>query len=699
MSCLLKLLLPFFFVCISFSSSYGHGFSLFDFKDKLETEWAAKTAADIQRVAISIDRDVLYKLKYGEISEFQMSDLSGNTYTIVVQRIIEQLDGDWSLTGHIEGNWNDAFILSFSGGEVLSSFRRVSTQHYLEIKYIPIEAEHYLVQVDPHKRDELECGNEETLFTPDVNKKEMGFQMQEIQASDVGAVITVMVVYTPAAESWANSNGEGIRNVINSAMAIAQNSADNSLLDLEFRLVHTARVDYTESGSTDYDLQNLTNGLISNVRALRNQFGADLVAMFTFTQDVGGMAWIANNEFGNASRGYSITRVQQAGWTSTHAHEMGHNLGSHHSRNQQINAAPPSGGVFEHSTGWRWTGKDGRSYASVMTYPEGSLSVNVFSNPNVFIEGTPTGSYSGIGAPADNARSIRFMKHVIASYRSPEIPVAMSAADRSLQEFTAAWQPVPWASHYEVDVAMDPDFQRMVPGYQALEVTGSFSLTVEPLEPGTEYFYRVRSIVGSRTSSSSNVIHAKTLLISDQNSIIETQQLRILANGIQNNPVRVVVKSNEGTPLRNLKVRLVPESGQPDVEKIEPVTNNNGEAFFALSSLTVETVAFQVLANGTQIGRFQVEFLASEGALVLENNYPNPFRDVTKLPFNVPREMKIRIVIYDALGRPVLTAVNEIMDIGYYEIPLELHGVASGLYFSRLYSDDDILIESMTLIR
>src|SRR5690625_5842710 len=67
-----------------------------------------------------MNEDLLQTLQSGDTELFTMPDLSGQPVRIEVQRIIEQLDGDWSLTGHIDGNWMDSFFLSVSGGQVRS---------------------------------------------------------------------------------------------------------------------------------------------------------------------------------------------------------------------------------------------------------------------------------------------------------------------------------------------------------------------------------------------------------------------------------------------------------------------------------------------------------------------------------------------------------------------------------------------------
>ena len=403
-------------VNVSFVFSQGTG--LYEIQEEPRQEWASKQAADLQRSPIILNEDLLQNLRDHSINQFTVMGLSGESHDVQVTRIIEQLDGDWSLLGHIDGNWIDSFTLSVSNGEILSSLRMITSHHFLEIRFEEEHNEHYLMQIDPHKRDELVCGfdHDTTLEIPEDGPFEM--DVHEDPEPGESAIIDVMVVYTPAAQTWAGVNDGGINNVINQAMAIAQNSVDNSPVNAQLRLVHRALVDYKETGNSRTDLNNLTDRMIPNVHSLRNQYAADLVVMLTDTEDMGGIAWLTTNPNGSPAYGFSISRVQQTSWTTTLVHELAHNMGSHHSRNQIIQPAPERGGVFNYSTGWRWTGTNNQSYASIMTYNEASMAVDLFSNPTIFYQGAPTGSYGGTYSPADNSRSLREMMHVIAGYRT-----------------------------------------------------------------------------------------------------------------------------------------------------------------------------------------------------------------------------------------------------------------------------------------
>lgn len=73
----------------------------------------------------------------------------------------------------------------------------------------------------------------------------------------------------------------------------------------------------------------------------------------------------------------------------------------------------------------------------------------------------------------------------------------------------------------------------------------------------------------------------------------------------------------------------------------------------------------------------------------LSQNYPNPFNPVTHIRFTLPEHGDIRLVVYDVLGREIVTLVDGYQTRGAYEATwygLDNHGqsVPTGLYFARL---------------
>ncbi|MDZ7288577.1 MAG: family 10 glycosylhydrolase [candidate division KSB1 bacterium] len=68
----------------------------------------------------------------------------------------------------------------------------------------------------------------------------------------------------------------------------------------------------------------------------------------------------------------------------------------------------------------------------------------------------------------------------------------------------------------------------------------------------------------------------------------------------------------------------------------------------------------------------------------LYQNYPNPFNPITKIAFDLPAAGLVQLVIYDFLGREVMTLLNAQKAAGRHEVQLDASALPSGLYYYRL---------------
>jgi hypothetical protein len=90
----------------------------------------------------------------------------------------------------------------------------------------------------------------------------------------------------------------------------------------------------------------------------------------------------------------------------------------------------------------------------------------------------------------------------------------------------------------------------------------------------------------------------------------------------------------------------------------------------------------------------------------LSQNYPNPFNPVTKINYELPKDGKVRLIIYDILGREVKTLVNDFKTAGRYTIEFNGNQLASGIYFYRIQvvdltgrTGDFVSVKRMALIK
>lgn len=84
----------------------------------------------------------------------------------------------------------------------------------------------------------------------------------------------------------------------------------------------------------------------------------------------------------------------------------------------------------------------------------------------------------------------------------------------------------------------------------------------------------------------------------------------------------------------------------------------------------------------------------------LAQNYPNPFNPVTKINYDIPKDGKVNLKIYDINGREVAALINnEIHTAGYYSVTFNAGNLSSGIYFYRLIANDFIQTKKMLLIK
>jgi len=90
--------------------------------------------------------------------------------------------------------------------------------------------------------------------------------------------------------------------------------------------------------------------------------------------------------------------------------------------------------------------------------------------------------------------------------------------------------------------------------------------------------------------------------------------------------------------------------------------------------------------------------------LSLGQNYPNPFNPETNIEFALSLPSQVRLEIFDILGRNVTTLIDQRMNAGRFVVTWKgVDGtgsqVASGVYFYRLTTEQEIRQEKMVLLR
>ncbi len=378
-----------------------------------------------------------------------------------ITRRMEYLPGYISIIASEKGETDRVFSFTYHQGR-LNGIYHESHNSALNLRYDGKSSQNYLTKKKRSAGELLACvihGEEQSLVTPpqifgsdkaSYAKARKGVKPSLLYGSaDDSATIDVMLVYTNAAETWAATSTEAqnqgisdIQGVMVQAMTRSQTALDNSNTGINLRLVHNHKTDYDEENDgvdSDVRLRRLTqnpdnplfdeeyDGFMEDVHDLRNQYGADVVALIAKIDDTGGLGWRLDSSAGEEAYAFNLNRVQQIATGYTLIHEIGHNMGNAHSRTQNSSSASDAGGLYHYSVGYQNQSSD---FHTVMAYADGLSEAPIFSSPDLTWQGVPTGT-NNAQTPEDNARSMKEIKWSIASYRPSivDAPVASVSAN------------------------------------------------------------------------------------------------------------------------------------------------------------------------------------------------------------------------------------------------------------------------------
>lgn len=303
-------------------------------------------------------------------------------------------DGSFVWRGDIPALAFGDITLVIRDGEVTADIR--TQEGVFEVR--PGKSEiHQLREIDTFKFPEPA----EDTIEPDeaMDQETVIVGEDETTAADDGTVVDVMVVYTTQSRR-AVGGPTAMQSLIDLSFSQTNDALARSGAVYRFRNVHNAEVSYAESGSASTDINRLrdgNDGYLDEVHTLRDQYGADLVALIVDNFNACGIGQLVG--------AWSVTADQCATGGMTFAHELGHNLGAHH--DWYVNDAQYSQkGYINIDDRWR----------TVMAYgnrcsAKGFFCARAphFSNPSISYEGSPTGVPAGtnlacVAGDVDHAR-------------------------------------------------------------------------------------------------------------------------------------------------------------------------------------------------------------------------------------------------------------------------------------------------------
>jgi hypothetical protein len=117
-------------------------------------------------------------------------------------------------------------------------------------------------------------------------------------------------------------------------------------------------------------------------------------------------------------------------------------------------------------------------------------------------------------------------------------------------------------------------------------------------------------------------------------------------------------------------------------------------------------IMFDVLPDGGDVRLAKENVTDVRGDLIsppaspfLMQNYPNPFNPSTLISFGMPCKSFVSLTVYDVLGREVTTLVSDELGAGNYTRQWNAQGLAGGIYFYRLKTDNLVLTKKLVFIK
>ena len=420
-------------------------------------------------------------------------ELNGQMFTAIRTSFDRSRAGQHIWYGFLQGNPVDTVIITLQGAVASGLIQNGDSIYRIgyggdRLLKVDLEA------LPPDEIEPLPDGGGESLPS------------ESATAVDGNVQQDLLVVYTQKA---CNSAG-GCPNLeadITTAVADLNNAYGISEVHITMNLVGTALTSYSETDTSTAlnDLRNLNDGQMDEVHGLRDQLGADLVAL---VQDGSGcgIAYVGSS----ASSAFSVTDISCLVDNRTLAHELGHNQGALHDR-----VTSSAGSSTNFNYGYRrcddatvdqtpspW-------FRTIMAYScNKSPRVGHFSNPTVNYLGVPTGVAPGSEPPsgAYNVLTLNNSASYVAGFRTAPEPVDPPAAPTNLTA-TATDQTIVlvWTDNavnetaYRVERSQDNGaswslIASLPADAQALSDTG--------LSASTTYTYRVAALNSAGTGYS-----------------------------------------------------------------------------------------------------------------------------------------------------------------------------------------------------
>lgn len=270
---------------------------------------------------------------------------------------------------------------------------------------------------------------------------------------------------------------------------------------------------------------------------------------------------------------------------------------------------------------------------------------------------------------------------------------------------TLSWHPTPDAATYEVELTTDSTFHTLITTFSALVDT---TMVASSLLLDIPYYWRVRGVNTRKdnysfwppaatftarslpfiTVTSPNGGEVWTMGTAQSLTWMDNLSENVTLRLLKGNALALVISRNtasDGSFTWTIPTTLTPGSDYKlrVVSKATPSLRDDSDAGFTIQAASGAAKTEAALPTGYS----------------LEASYPNPFNPTTVIRYSLPEPARVRLVVYDLLGREVMRLVEGTQAAGWHVVTVETHDLPSGVYLYQLQVGNTVVTRRMTLVK
>ena len=303
-----------------------------------------------------------------------------------------------------------------------------------------------------------------------------------------------------------------------------------------------------------------------------------------------------------------------------------------------------------------------------------------------------------------NSNTVRRNINIFIPNIPPLAPTTIYIGNLSLSSFTLTWIASLRADGYYLDISTSPSFTSFISDYSNKDLGNVTTFGITGLSDNTTYYIRLRAYNSYGTSTNSNTVTALTPMIpigtpaATAATSITTTSFNANWNSVSGAIGYCLDVSND-----NGFTSCVSSYNDRDVLNVTSysvtgLTPNTPHYYRVRAYNSGGTSSNSNIISVTLVDiKENADLIPTE--FKLNQNYPNPFNPSTKIQFSIPKEVMVRLSIYNTIGQEVSKLVNQELGVGTYSVDFDATELPNGIYFYKIQAGEFTQTKKMILLK